>query len=76
MSHLARPLLRRIVGPAAVALFAGFELRHAGALAALAGAWLVFAICVVTLTAWGKIHLARTERRLQARRRRRSRRAP
>ena len=72
MSHLARPTLRLIIGPAIVAAFAGFELRHAGAFVAVAGAWLVFAICVFTLSAWGKVQLARTERRLQALRRRRS----
>jgi hypothetical protein len=72
MSHLARPTLRLVIGPAIVAAFSGFELRHAGAFVAVAGAWLVFAICVFTLSAWGKVQLARTERRLQALRRRRS----
>jgi hypothetical protein len=60
MSHLARPTLRLIVGPAVVAAFAGFELRHAGT---VAGAWCVFAICVLALGAWGKIRIARAERR-------------
>jgi hypothetical protein len=72
MSHLARPTLRLIIGPTAVAAFAGFELRHAGTFPAIAGAWCVFAICVFTLSAWGKTQLARTQRRLQIRRSRRS----
>lgn len=71
MSRLARPTLRLIVGPATVAAFAGFELFDMSPLGAAAGAWLVFAICVFTLSAWGKIQLARTERRLQALRSRR-----
>jgi hypothetical protein len=72
MSHLARPTLRLIIGPTAVAAFAGFELRHAGTFPAVAGAWCVFAICVLALGAWGKIQIARTERRLRSRRSRRS----
>jgi predicted ester cyclase len=71
MSRLAGPLLRLVIGPASVAAFAGFELRHSGVFVAVAGAWLVFTICVFTLSAWGKIQLARTERRLHALRRRR-----
>ncbi len=71
MSHLARPLLRLILGPAAIAAFAAFGLRHAGVFVAVAGSWLVFAICVFTLSSWGKIQLARSDRRLQTLRRRR-----
>jgi len=72
MFHLARPALRLIIGPAAVAAFAAFELRNAGTLAALAGAWSVFVICVFGINAWGKLQLERSRRRLQSRRSRRS----
>jgi len=65
MSHLARPTLRLIVGPAVVAVFAGFELRHAGMFVAAASSWCVFMICVFALAAWGKIQLERTRRNLR-----------
>jgi hypothetical protein len=68
MSQLARPTLRLIIGPSVVAAFAGFELRPAGALAALAGAWCVFAICLQALDARGKTQLERGRRRLESRR--------
>ena len=71
MFHLARPALRLIIGPAVVAAFAGFELRNAGTLAAAAGAWCVFMICVFGIEAWGKLQLERSRRRLQSRRSRR-----
>jgi hypothetical protein len=72
MSHLARPTLRVIIGPLAVAAFAGFELRLDGKFAATAGAFCVFAICVFALGLWGKIQLERTRRRLHSLRNRRS----
>lgn len=50
----------------------GFELRHEGAPTAIAVSWGVFVISVFATAAWGKIQLARSERRLQARRSRRS----
>jgi hypothetical protein len=68
MFHLARPGLRLIIGPALVAAFAGFELRDGGTLAALAGAWCVFVICVFGIEAWGRLQLERGRRRLQSRR--------
>jgi len=68
MLHVARPALRLIIGPALVAAFAGLELRHGGTLAALAGAWFVFMICVFGITAWGRLQLERSRRRLQSRR--------
>jgi len=72
MSQLARPTLRLIVGPAVVAAFAGFELRHTGTLAAIAAGWCVFVLCVLAIGAWEKIQLERTRHRLPARRSRRS----
>lgn len=72
MPHLARPSLRLIIGPAVVAAFAVLELRHAGAFAAVVGAWCVFTICVFTIGGWGKIQVTRTQRRLQSQRDRRS----
>ena len=72
MLHLARPALRLVVGPAVVAAFAGFELRHAGLLAAIAVGWCVFAICVLAIATSGKIQLERSRRRLQIRHSRRS----
>lgn len=72
MSRLARPLLRLVVGPVIVAAFAGFELRHTGAFVAVAGAWLVFTVCIFTLSAWEEIQLTQTECRLKALPRRRS----
>jgi hypothetical protein len=76
MLRLARPALRLIVGPGAVAAFTGFELRNAGAFAALAGGWCVFAICIFALGMWGNIQLERSRRRLQAQRSNRSSRTP
>ena len=67
MSHLARPTLRLIIGPAAVAALAGFELRHAGVVAAVAVGWCTFVLCVVAIEAWGKLQLERTRRRIQSR---------
>lgn len=72
MSHLARPTLRLIIGPAAVAAFAGFELRHAAAFAAIAGSWCVFVLCVFGIRAWGKLQLERSQCRLRSLRGRRS----
>jgi hypothetical protein len=74
MAHLARLALRLVVGTAAVAGFAGFELRHAGALTAIAVSWSVFTSSVFAITAWGQIQLVRSERRMQSLRSRRSRR--
>jgi len=74
MAHLARFALRLVVGPAAVAGFAGFELRHAGAPTAIVVSWSVFTSSVFAITAWGKIQLVRSERRMQSRRSRPSRR--
>ncbi len=71
MSHLARPTLRLIIGPGVVAAFAGFELWHGGAFAAVAGAWCVFVICVFGIEAWGRLQLERSRRRLQSGRSRR-----
>ncbi|HEY8792475.1 MAG TPA: hypothetical protein VIL96_06310 [Gaiellaceae bacterium] len=64
--------MRVIIGPAAVAGFAGFELPQAGTFAAVAGVWCVFAICVFALGTWGKIQLERSRRRLHSTRSRRS----
>jgi hypothetical protein len=72
MSHLARPTLRLVIGPAVVAAFAGFELRHAGTFAAAAAGWCVFMISVVALAAWGRLQMERTRRRLQSLRSRRA----
>ena len=66
MSHLASPTLRLIIGPAAVAALAGFELRHLGILAAVAVGWCVFVLCILAIGAWGNFQLERTRRRLRS----------
>jgi hypothetical protein len=71
--HLARPTMRLIIGPAAVAALAAFELRHAGTFATVAVGWCMFVLCIVAIGAWGKFQLERTRRRLQSRSRRASR---
>src|SRR5581483_8352260 len=60
MVRLARPALRLVVAPAAVAAFAGFEFRSAGAVAALAGGWCVFAICIFAIGMWGNLRFERS----------------
>jgi hypothetical protein len=72
MVHLVRPTLRLIIGPAAVAAFAGFELRHAGSFAAVLVAWCVFVLCILAIGGWGKLQLERSLRRLRSRSSRRS----
>ena len=66
MSRFARPALRLIVGPAAVAALAGFELRHGGLLVEVAVGWAVFMFCIVAIAAWGRFQLERDRRRLES----------
>jgi hypothetical protein len=72
MSHLSRFTLRLVVVPAAVARFADFELRHAGAPTAIAVSWSDFTSSVFAMTAGGSLQLMRSERRMQSLRSRRS----
>jgi hypothetical protein len=66
MPTLGRAALRLIIAPTALAAFAAIELWHAGARTALGTGWLVFALCVFAVDAWGKIQLARARRRLRS----------
>gem|GEM_PF-6697211 len=72
MSDMVRLALRLVVAPAAVAGYAGFQLRHAGPPTAIAVSWCVFMSSVFAVAAWGKVQLARSERRRKSRRSRRS----
>lgn len=72
MTNLARLALRLVVGPVAVAGFAGFQLRHAGPLTAIAVSWIAFVGCVFAIAASGNMQLARSARRLESRRSRRT----
>lgn len=64
MSHLARLALRLVAGPVAVAGFAGFQLRHASPLTAIAVSCGVCLGCVFAIAAWGNMQLARSGHRL------------
>jgi len=62
-----------LIGPAAAATFAAFELWHAGTLAAISVGWLVFVLCMFAIGTWGKFQLERSRRRLLSLRGQRSR---
>ena len=72
MLRIAGPVLRLLIVPAAVAVFAGFEVRHAGVLAAISVSWCVFVLCVFAIGAWGHLQLDRTRGRLRSLRSQRS----
>jgi hypothetical protein len=59
-----RLLARSLIGPAAVATFAGIELRGYGALGAAAGAYVVFVLAQLAVGLWARRQLELARRRL------------
>ena len=65
MQQLIRPTLRLIIGPAAVAALAAFQLHPFGVAATAAGSFGVFVFSIVVISAWGSLQLTRARRRLR-----------
>ncbi len=59
-----RLLGRRLLGPAAVATFAGVELRGYNAAIAAAGAYFVFAVTQISVDVWARWQLRRARHTL------------
>lgn len=65
----ARVLLRLLVGPIAVAVFAGIRLAPYGAFTLAAGAYFTFTVAQGAILVWGRYQLRLARRRAAARRR-------
>jgi hypothetical protein len=69
VSVAPRAVLRLIVGPLAVAIFAGIRLAPYGALTAAAGVYFTFVVAQAAIVLWARYQLRRARSRAAARRR-------